>query len=111
MGRRSEQRIAISSPAIVHGSDSRGNEFTVVTETFDISLFGACVKGLNTITEPGGKIDIEFGDQNAWYGVQGSARAAAPRLDEMECAAWNPANTFGAFLQRVGARHLRSIEA
>ena len=70
MGRRSEQRIAISFPVTVHGSDSRGNQFTVATETFDISLSGASVKGLNTITEPGAKIDIESGDQNAWYSVQ-----------------------------------------
>jgi PilZ domain-containing protein len=70
MGRRSEQRIAISFPVTVHGSDSRGNRFTVATETFDISLSGASVKGLTTITEPGGKIEIESGDQNAWYSVQ-----------------------------------------
>jgi hypothetical protein len=70
MGRRSEQRIAISFPVTVHGSDSRGNQFTVATETFDISLSGASVKGLNTITETGAKIDIESGDQNAWYSVQ-----------------------------------------
>jgi hypothetical protein len=70
MGRRSEQRIAISFPVTVHGSDSRGNQFTVATETFDISLSGASVKGLTTITEPGGKIEIESGDQNAWYSVQ-----------------------------------------
>jgi hypothetical protein len=70
MGRRSEQRIAISFPVTVHGSDSRGNQFTVATETFDISLSGASVKGLNTITEPGAKLDIESGDQNAWYSVQ-----------------------------------------
>jgi len=70
MGRRSEQRIAISFPVTVRGSDSRGNQFTVATETFDISLSGASVKGLNTIAEPGEKIDIEFGDQNARYGAQ-----------------------------------------
>ncbi len=70
MGRRSEQRIAISFPVTVHGSDSRGNQFTVATETFDISLSGASVNGLNTITEPGAKVEIESGDQNAWYSVQ-----------------------------------------
>lgn len=70
MGHRSEQRIAISFPVTVRGSDSRGNQFSVATETFDISLSGASVKGLNTIAEPGGKIDIEFGDQSARYGVQ-----------------------------------------
>src|SRR5271154_385584 len=70
MGRRSEQRIAISFPVTVRGSDSRGNEFSVATETFDISLAGASIKGLNTIAEPGGKIDVEFGDQSARYGVQ-----------------------------------------
>src|SRR5271169_1433280 len=79
MGRRSEQRIAISFPVTVSGSDSRGNKFTVATETFDISLSGASVKGLNTIAEPGGKIDIEFGDQNARYGVQWVGKSGSSR--------------------------------
>jgi hypothetical protein len=78
MGRRSEQRIAISFPVTVRGSDSRGNQFTVATQTFDISASGASVKGLNSITEPGGKVRIEFGDQNALYGVQWVAKTGSP---------------------------------
>jgi hypothetical protein len=38
MGRRNEQRIAISFPVVVHGFDLRGNPFTVNAETFDISF-------------------------------------------------------------------------
>jgi PilZ domain len=78
MGRRSEQRIAISFPVIVRGSDSRGNQFTVATKTFDISASGASVKGLTSVTEPGGKVRIEFGDQSALYGVQWVGKAGSP---------------------------------
>ncbi|MGA8767622.1 MAG: PilZ domain-containing protein [Candidatus Acidiferrales bacterium] len=70
MGRRSEQRMAISFPVTVRGSDSRGNQFSVATKTFDISLSGASLCGLNTIAELGGKIEIESGDQHAWCKVQ-----------------------------------------
>jgi len=78
MGRRSEQRIAISFPVVVRGSDSRGNQFTVATATFDISASGASVKGLNSVTEPGGKVRIEFGDQNAMYGVEWVGKTGSP---------------------------------
>jgi hypothetical protein len=78
MGRRSEQRIAISFPVVVRGSDSRGNQFTVATQTFDISATGASVKGLNSVTEPGGKVRIEFGDQSALYGVEWVGKPGSP---------------------------------
>ncbi len=90
MGRRSEQRIAISFPVTVRGSDSRGNQFTVATETFDISLSGASVKGLNTITEPGGKIDIEFGDQNARYGVQWVGKSGSSKAGRIGVRCLDP---------------------
>src|SRR5271168_293816 len=80
MGRRSEQRIAISFPVTVSGSDSRGNQFSVATETFDISLSGASVKGLNTITEPGMKIEIQSGDQKAWYVVLWVGKSGSSRV-------------------------------
>jgi hypothetical protein len=70
MGRRSERRMAISFPVTVRGSDARGNQFTVATKTFDISLSGASLNGLNTIAEAGQKVEIESGDQHAWYHVQ-----------------------------------------
>jgi hypothetical protein len=80
MGRRSEQRIAISFPVIVTGFDSRGSPFTITAETQDISHAGACLKGLEHIAEPGKKLEIECQDQRAWFRVQwvglaGSAKA------------------------------------
>src|SRR5580704_7894912 len=44
MGRRSEQRIAISFPVIVTGFDSQGSPFTITAETQDISCTGACLR-------------------------------------------------------------------
>jgi hypothetical protein len=70
MGRRSEPRIAISFPVVVHGFDLNRNPFAVNAETFDISLCGASVKGVNAVTKPGAKIEIEYGDQKAWFCVQ-----------------------------------------
>lgn len=70
MGRRSEQRIAMSFPVTVRGTDSRGNSFAVKTETADISFSGAALKGLNNLLAPGAKIEVECRDQRAWYRVQ-----------------------------------------
>jgi|HubBroStandDraft_6_1064221.scaffolds.fasta_scaffold00938_10 hypothetical protein len=70
MGRRSEQRIAISFPVIVTGFDSQGSPFTITAETQDISCTGACLKGLSRIAEVGKKIEIECQDQRAWFRVQ-----------------------------------------
>jgi PilZ domain len=89
MGRRSEQRIAISFPVIVRGKDSRGTAFAVTTETSDISFSGAAIKGVNNLVQPGMKIEVECRDQRAWYRVQWvgkdgnsmSARAGAKCLE------------------------------
>jgi hypothetical protein len=70
MGRRSEQRIAISFPVIVRGTDSRGAPFVVTTKTTDISYSGAALKGLNAIVEAGSRVEIECRDQKALYRVQ-----------------------------------------
>lgn len=70
MGRRSEQRIVISFPVVVRGTDSRGIPFVATTETHDVSCTGACLKGLRGIAEPGRKIEIECQAQKAWYRVQ-----------------------------------------
>ena len=102
MGRRSEQRIAISFPVTVHGSDSRGNQFTVATETFDISLSGASLNGLNTITEPGGKIEIESGDQNAWYSVQWVGKSGTSKAGRIGLRCLEP----GKYIWGVPAKGL-----
>lgn len=70
MGRRSEQRIAISFPVIARGTDSRGSPFVVTTKTKDISFSGAALKGLNAIVEVGSKLEVECRDQKAMYRVQ-----------------------------------------
>jgi hypothetical protein len=70
MGRRSEQRIAISFPVIVRGTDSRGSAFVFTTRTMDISLSGAALKGLHSIVQVGSKVEIECRNQKAWYRVQ-----------------------------------------
>lgn len=79
MGRRSEQRIAISFPVIVTGFDSRGSPFTITAETYDISSMGACLKGLNHIADAGKKIEIECQDQRAWFRVQWVGKAGTNR--------------------------------
>jgi PilZ domain len=80
MGCRSEQRIAVSCPVVVRGFDSGGRSFTLKTETEDISLSGASLKGLTGTVTAGMKIEIESKGQKSWYRVQwvgqaGSARA------------------------------------
>ncbi len=80
MGRRSEQRIAVSLPVIIRGLDSHGAPFTVTAETYDISFSGASLKGLTGSAAPGMKVEIETQGQKAWYRIQwigknGSSRA------------------------------------
>jgi hypothetical protein len=70
MGRRSEQRIAISIPVLVTGFDPRGSPFSVTVDTHDISSTGACIKGLDHLVQSGKKIEIECRDQRAWFRVQ-----------------------------------------
>ena len=80
MGRRSEQRIAISLPVTVRGLDARGNPFTVDTATHDISFAGASLEGLKDLVAPGAKIEVESNGRRAWYrirwvGEDGGSRA------------------------------------
>lgn len=80
MGRRNEQRIAISFPVIVRGVDVRGARFTVTTKTRDISFSGATLTGLNDIVAPGAKIEIECHGERAqyrvvWVGQRGQSNA------------------------------------
>lgn len=70
MGRRGEPRIAVTFPVTVRGADSRGAPFVLTAETRDISCSGACLKGLSGIVVSGRKIEVECGDQRAWFRVQ-----------------------------------------
>jgi hypothetical protein len=89
MGVRSEQRITVTFPVTVRGFDSGGSPFTVNTETDDISLSGASLKGLTETVTPGMKIEIESKGQKSWYRVQwvgqnGSSRAGRIGIRSLE---------------------------
>ena len=79
MGRRGEQRIAISFSVVVRGTDPRGYPFAVTTETRDVSRSGARLKGLTHIVEAGWKVELECQDQRAWYRVQWVGQDNSPR--------------------------------
>ena len=73
MGRRGEQRTAISIPILVRGKDSHGSPFVAATETCEISPYGACVKGrggLDSVVRPGMKIEIQCHDEKACFQVE-----------------------------------------
>ncbi len=70
MGHRNEQRINVSFDVIARGVDSHGVSFEIATKTQDISCTGARLRGLSNTIEPGNKIEIQYGDQRAWYRVQ-----------------------------------------
>jgi hypothetical protein len=78
MGRRSEQRITISIPVIVHGHDSHRNPFVVAAVTQDVSTSGACLNGLNGFVHPGNKIEIECQNEKAWFRVQWVGKEGTP---------------------------------
>jgi hypothetical protein len=78
MGRRSEPRTLISYPVVIHGFDLHGTPFSVPAETFDISLSGASVTGLNDLTKVGAKIELEYEAQKAWYRVEWVGVRGAP---------------------------------
>jgi hypothetical protein len=89
MGRRTEQRIAIRVPILVHGIDRQGFPFTVTGETRDISGSGACVYGLNGVGTPGSKVEVEYHSRKAvfriqWLGRDGSSREGTVGLRCLE---------------------------
>ncbi|MGB9243091.1 MAG: PilZ domain-containing protein [Candidatus Acidiferrales bacterium] len=79
MGRRSEQRIALRVPILVHGKDSRGSPFTITAQTHDITATGASLNGLKGITDVGSKIEIEYQGRKAMYRVQWIGQIGTPR--------------------------------
>ncbi|HXX44327.1 MAG TPA: PilZ domain-containing protein [Candidatus Acidoferrales bacterium] len=79
MGRRSEQRIAVSLPVTVRGVDANGNPFEVRTETHDISFSGASLEGLQDVVTPGAKIELESHGRKAWYRVRWVGRDDSTR--------------------------------
>ena len=83
MGRRSEQRIAISFPVIVRGVDVRGTRFQFITKTLDISFSGATLKGLADVVAPGSKIEIECRTEKASYRVVWVGQSGRPNADRI----------------------------
>jgi len=70
MGRRQEQRIAISLLVVVRGVDSKGSSFEVSAVTRDISCAGACLEGSVGSLQVGKKVEIQCRNQKAWHRVQ-----------------------------------------
>lgn len=82
MGRRGEPRIAVTFPVVVRGADSRGAPFVLTAETRDISCSGACLKGLSGIVVSGKKVEVEYGDQRAWFRVQWAGAAGSTKAGQ-----------------------------
>jgi hypothetical protein len=82
MGRRGEPRIAVTFPVIVRGADSRGTPFVLTAETRDVSCSGACLKGLSGIVVSGKKVEVEYGDQRAWFRVQWAGAAGSSKAGQ-----------------------------
>jgi hypothetical protein len=83
MGRRSEQRIAVSFPVIIRGFDSHKNPFTISTQTHDISFSGASLNGLNGVAHPRMKLEIESRGQKVWYRVQWVGKEGGSRSGQL----------------------------
>jgi len=81
MGRRGEQRIAISFPVVVRGVDRRGARFQFITKTLDISFSGAGLKGLTDVVALGSKIEIECRNEKALYPVVWVGQSGTPNSD------------------------------
>ena len=82
MGRRGEPRIAVTFPVVVRGLDSKGTPFVLTAETRDISCSGACLKGLSGIVVSGKKVEVEYGDQRAWFRVQWAGAAGSSKAGQ-----------------------------
>ena len=83
MGRRSEQRIAISIPVVVRGADSRGNPYAVNAETSDISVSGARLFWPDDAITPERKVEIEYRGKKAWFQIQWVGKAGTDRSERV----------------------------
>jgi PilZ domain len=82
MGRRGEPRIAVTFPVVVRGADSKGTPFVLTGETRDVSCSGTCLRGLSGIVVSGRKVEVECGDQRAWYRVQWAGAAGSSKAGQ-----------------------------
>jgi hypothetical protein len=54
----------------------------LTAETRDISCSGACLKGLSGIVVSGKKVEVEYGDQKAWFRVQWAGAAGSSKAGQ-----------------------------
>jgi hypothetical protein len=85
MGRRSEQRIVITFPVTVRGTDVSGTAFSITAQTIDISFSGAALKGMSAELASGSKVELRCADQSAWYRVQWAGRGATAGQIGLRC--------------------------
>ncbi len=69
MARRREERVALSIPVRVWGTDRHGKPFIENTETVDITRLGARIKGLTSVVSAGNIIGIEYKQQKCRFRV------------------------------------------
>lgn len=77
MGNRHEQRIAVSLPVRVSGTDREGNPFSQTARVVEISRSGARLEDIRCLHEPGAFIEIEHNNATArfrveWIGAPGT---------------------------------------
>jgi hypothetical protein len=92
VGRRSEQRIAIRVPILVHGKDSRGASFAITAQAHDITATGASLNGLKGIADVGSKIEIEYQGRKACYRIQWIGKIGTPRAGHAGVKCLEPGN-------------------
>ncbi len=78
MGKRRDQRIAVSIAVRVMGTDYNGNPFTQTARTVDVSRTGARLSGIKCLRGPGEMVTIECGPHAArfvvtWVGLPGTS--------------------------------------
>jgi hypothetical protein len=79
MGNRHEQRIAVSLPVRVSGTDREGNPFTQSARVVEVSRGGARLEDIRCLHQPGDFIEIEHNNATArfrveWIGAPGTSQ-------------------------------------
>lgn len=78
MGKRRENRIAVSLPVVVTGVDQQGNPFSQTARTVDVSHTGARMTGIRCLRGSGEMVTVECNGRAArflvtWIGQPGSS--------------------------------------
>jgi hypothetical protein len=67
VGNRSEQRISVNLPVKVQGADRDGNPFVETARIVGISRSGARLEGITCLPDPGGRVEIFYQNEKAWF--------------------------------------------